>query len=90
MMGDTFRPSYITRREYAELDADLILDGVTVNKAKMGGVEGIKALTQFAMNPMENMTDGRKCTMHFNVPVMKSTVNEIVSYIVQRRTYNHS
>ncbi|XP_053372803.1 transient receptor potential cation channel subfamily M member-like 2 [Mercenaria mercenaria] len=54
LMGDSFRPIYTTKQEYALLDVDHLLDGLTMKQAKEGGISGLKAITQVAMNPASN------------------------------------
>ncbi|XP_060577769.1 transient receptor potential cation channel subfamily M member-like 2 isoform X4 [Ruditapes philippinarum] len=66
LMGDSFRPIYTTKPEYAYLDVDLLLDGLTTKKAKEGGISAFKAMTELAMNPASNQddVDGRANQKH--------------------------
>ncbi|XP_060580659.1 transient receptor potential cation channel subfamily M member-like 2 isoform X2 [Ruditapes philippinarum] len=66
LMGDSFRPIYTTKPEYAYLDVDLLLDGLTTKKAKEGMISPIKAMAELAMNPASNQddVDGRANQKH--------------------------
>lgn len=58
-MGDTFRPNYTTKIEYACLDVDHILDGITCQQARHGGNQGLKMVLECAVNPMQS--SGNEC-----------------------------
>ena len=57
LMGDYFQYVYTTRDDYAYLDVDGVLEGITHRKAQEG-IAGLKAITKVAASVGTSFPDG--------------------------------